>query len=104
MEGKNNTQQTLRNLCFYVNKTKETTRCVTLYVVSFIFSQDGHPIDDITWMRYRKNKNVLKVRNANHDDTGIYTCKGINGFGSSEARIEVIIVGEFLGGHIESLI
>ena len=56
--------------------------------------QDGHPIDDITWMRYRKNKNVLKVRNANHDDTGIYTCKGINGFGSSEARIEVIIVGE----------
>ena len=59
-----------------------------------IASQDGHPIDDITWMRYRKNKNVLKVRNANHDDTGIYTCKGINGFGSSEARIEVIIVGE----------
>ena len=67
-------------------------------------SQDGHPIDDITWMRYRKNKNVLKVRNANHDDTGIYTCKGINGFGSSEARIEVIIVGEFLGGPTKFLI
>ena len=59
-------------------------------------------------MRYRKNKNVLKVRNANRDDTGIYTCKGINGFGSSEARIEVIIVGEsfkvqILSGHVALL-
>ena len=57
--------------------------------------QDGHPIDDITWMRYRKKESALKVRHANEDDTGVYTCKGINGFGSAEARIEVIVVGEF---------
>ena len=57
--------------------------------------QDGHPIDDITWMRYRKKESALKVRHANEDDTGVYTCKGINGFGSAEARVEVIVVGEF---------
>ena len=56
--------------------------------------QDGHPIDDITWMRYRKKESGLKVRHANEDGTGVYTCKGINGFGSAEARIEVIVVGE----------
>ena len=56
--------------------------------------KDGVSIDDITWIRYKKNKNFLKVRNTNRDDTGIYTCKGINGFGSDEARLEVIIVGE----------
>ena len=59
--------------------------------------QDGHPIDDITWMRYRKKESALKVRHANEDDTGVYTCKGINGFGSAEARVEVIVVGEFTG-------
>ena len=56
--------------------------------------QDGFPIDDITWIRYRKNKNFLKIRNAEKGDTGIYNCKGINGFGSEEARIEVIIIGK----------
>ena len=46
-------------------------------------------------MRYRKKESGLKVRHANEDDTGVYTCKGINGFGSAEARVEVIVVGEY---------
>ena len=57
--------------------------------------QDGHPIDDITWPRYRQSKSFLRVRGgANRDDTGVYTCKAINGFGSEEARVELVVVGE----------
>ena len=56
--------------------------------------QDGVPIDDITWIRYRKSKSFLKVKSAQPSDTGVYSCKGINGFGTEDARIEVVIVGE----------
>jgi len=65
---------------------------------SFFFppTQDGAPIDDVTWTRYRKSSKSgsLKVRNANRDDTGVYSCKAVNGFGSAEARVELIVVGE----------
>ena len=29
------------------------------------------------------------------DDTGIYICKGTNGFGSEEIRIDLIVIGKF---------
>ena len=28
------------------------------------------------------------------DDTGIYICKGTNGFGSEEIRIDLIVIGK----------
>ncbi len=63
-------------------------------MVSLLLVQDGQVIDDVTWTRYRKSKNSLKIRHANLDDTGVYACKGVNGFGSVEAIVELIVVGE----------
>ena len=40
-------------------------------------------------------KRYLKIKNANEDDTGVFLCKGVNGFGSEVVRVELIIVGEF---------
>ena len=42
----------------------------------------------------RANKRYLKIKNVNEDDTGVFVCKGINGFGSDTVRVELIIVGE----------
>ena len=38
------------------------------------------------------------------EDTGIYTCKGTNGFGSEEIRIDLIVIGEFLNDYSKTFI
>ena len=61
----------------------------------FEWSKDGIPID-FRWERHfvsdRLHGKFLKIKHLNEDDTGIYTCKGINGFGSSEVRINLLVV------------
>jgi hypothetical protein len=51
-------------------------------------------ITDYTWERFRSDKKSLSIDNVELDDTGIYICKGTNGFGSSdEARTDLIVIG-----------
>ena len=56
--------------------------------------KDGEQVDEYTWQGYRIGKKSLKIRNANVDDTGVFVCKAINGFGSEQVRIELVVVGE----------
>ena len=58
----------------------------------FLF-QSGESID-FTWTRFKVNKKMLKIKSAELEDTGVYGCKGVNGFGSDAVRIELIIVGK----------
>ena len=55
--------------------------------------QGGEAID-FTWSRYKVTKKVLKIKSAELEDTGVFNCKGINGFGSDTVRIELIVVGK----------
>ena len=55
--------------------------------------KNGEKID-FMWDRHRTGGRSLKIKDVTEDDTGIFSCKGINGFGSVEVRIELIIVGE----------
>ena len=85
-------------------------------IVTFSW-QDGEVVD-YTWTRVKTNKNYLKVtekhyfcdyqflqfcilqlRGAKLEDTGIFYCRGVNGFGSVRVRVELIVTGEsrFLG-------
>jgi hypothetical protein len=57
------------------------------------WSKNGDKID-FTWDRHKAAKRYLKIKNVNEDDTGVFVCKGINGFGSETVRIELIIIGE----------
>ena len=57
------------------------------------WSKNGEIID-FMWERHKTGKKWLKIKNLSEDDTGIFTCKAINGFGSETVRIEVIVVGE----------
>ena len=49
---------------------------------------------DFMWERHITNpaKKWLKIKDVTQDDTGIYHCKGINGFGSEEVRVQLIVV------------
>ncbi len=56
------------------------------------WSKDGEKIDWMWDERFKTGRKSLKILNANEDDTGIYHCKGINGFGSESVRVELIVV------------
>ncbi len=49
---------------------------------------------DYSWIRIRTQKKSLKIRRAQEEDTGVYVCKGVNGFGNVEVRVDLIIIGE----------
>jgi len=64
---------------------------------------EGHPAPMVTWSkagenidygwtRFRANRRNLKIKDVNKDDTGVYKCKGINGFGKAEIKIQLIII------------
>ncbi len=57
------------------------------------WSKDGEKIDHM-WDRHKTGRKTLRIKNVNEDDTGVFTCKAINGFGSEEVRVELIIVGK----------
>ena len=67
---------------------------------------------DYTWTRVKTNKNYLKVkqtfqdkisnlqfclqlRGAKLEDTGVFYCRGVNGFGSVRVRVELIVTGDY---------
>ena len=63
----------------------------------YLVFQDGENIDSYTWPRHKSstNKKSLKIKSVEAMDSGVYTCKGINGFGSATVTFQVIIIGEY---------
>ncbi len=56
----------------------------------------NHKIIFISWrkvFRFRANNKMLKIRSVEAEDAGVYFCKGINGFGSAEVRIDLMVIG-----------
>jgi len=51
---------------------------------------------DYSWIRIRAQKKNLKIRRAQEEDTGLYICKGVNGFGNVEVRVDLIVIGGLL--------
>ena len=43
----------------------------------------------------------MKIRKVVEEDTGVYYCKGVNGFGNTQVRVDLIVIGE-LGLLFES--
>ncbi len=44
--------------------------------------------------RFRTNNKILKIRSVEAHDSGVYYCKGINGFGTAEVRIDLMVIGK----------
>ena len=43
----------------------------------------------------KTNKNYLKLRNVQKSDTGVFHCRGVNGFGSVQVEIRLVVAGGF---------
>ena len=37
---------------------------------------------------------MLRIRATEPEDSGVYYCKGINGFGTAEVRIDLMVIGK----------
>ncbi|KAK4026363.1 hypothetical protein OUZ56_015366 [Daphnia magna] len=50
--------------------------------------------DSVTagWERFKSTSHGLRIKEAILDDSGEYTCKGVNGFGSEQVTFEIVIV------------
>ena len=53
-------------------------------------------IEKYTWERYSLDKKSLQIKGVTYDDTGIFICKGTNGFGSNEVRIDLFVLGSIM--------
>ena len=43
----------------------------------------------------KTNKNYLKLKSVQKSDTGVFICRGVNGFGSVKVRVELVVTGGF---------
>ncbi len=54
--------------------------------------KDGDKILEYLWPRFKPNRRNLKIRDAQLSDSGVYLCRGVNGFGSVEIVINLIVI------------
>ena len=49
-----------------------------------------------TWHRFKTNRRFLKIKSVEIGDSGIFVCKGVNGFGSVSVQIQLVVRGTYL--------
>ncbi|XP_015909488.1 fibroblast growth factor receptor-like 1 isoform X2 [Parasteatoda tepidariorum] len=60
----------------------------------FEWYRDREPLDAFADERYRVLSNgVLKIKSVVPDDTGLYVCRAINGFGKTAVNVTLIVLG-----------
>ncbi|XP_076030096.1 fibroblast growth factor receptor-like 1 [Oratosquilla oratoria] len=57
----------------------------------FEWKKDNEPVDDM-WTRFVSRRHSLKIKGVVEADSGMYTCKGVNGFGQATATIQLIVL------------
>jgi len=55
------------------------------------WARNGEVIN-YAWTRFRTNKRHMKIKGVLKEDTGVYFCKAINGFGNVEIKVELIVI------------
>ena len=46
------------------------------------------------WERFRVSRKSLKIKGARREDSGVFVCKGVNGFGSQAVAINLVVKGK----------
>ena len=49
---------------------------------------------DYTFIRIRTKGRQLRIKKSQETDTGVFICKGVNGFGNVEVRVDLIVIGK----------
>ena len=55
--------------------------------------QDDLLVGASTWHRFKTNRRFLKIKSVEIGDSGIFVCKGVNGFGSVSVQIQLVVRG-----------
>ncbi|XP_065556342.1 fibroblast growth factor receptor-like 1 isoform X1 [Artemia franciscana] len=55
------------------------------------WKKDGESIT-IGWDRYRTSNQILRIKEASQEDSGLFECIGVNGFGSETVNFNVIVL------------
>ena len=58
------------------------------------WEKDGEEID-YSWERIMTEGNYLAIKKVQSSDTGVYICRGVNGFGTEKAKLELVVAGKF---------
>ncbi len=56
--------------------------------------QDDRLIGSHAYDRFRSTRRVLKIRGVRTGDSGVFVCKGVNGFGSEQVELNLVVRGE----------
>lgn len=66
----------------------------------FEWSKDNEYIMTFGGQRLRKLANgSLRIKETSFDDTGVYKCRAVNGFGSVEFNITLLIIGKLKSNY-----
>ena len=74
-------------------QVKEHTNTTLDISLLFKIFQDDHMIQH-SWERFRVNRRYLKIREVKMSDSGVFVCKGVNGFGSESVPINLVVRGK----------
>jgi len=56
------------------------------------WTKDGEAVH-LGWERYRVHGGVLRIRDVNVDDSGVFVCHATNGFGTIDVKFLVYVYG-----------
>ncbi|GIY91796.1 fibroblast growth factor receptor-like 1 [Caerostris extrusa] len=60
----------------------------------FEWYRDREPLDAFADERYRVQSNgILKIKSVVPEDTGLYVCRAVNGFGKADVNVTLIVLG-----------
>ena len=62
------------------------------YPTPMVTWSKGNDVINYAWSRFRTNKRHMKIKGVVKEDTGVYFCKAINGFGNVEIKVELIVI------------
>ena len=66
------------------------------YIYIFLFNtQDDLLVGASTWHRFKTNRRFLKIKSVDIGDSGVFVCKGVNGFGSVSVQIQLVVRGKY---------
>ncbi|GFQ79738.1 fibroblast growth factor receptor-like 1 [Trichonephila clavata] len=62
----------------------------------FEWYRDREPLDAFADERYRIQSNgILKIKSVVPEDTGLYVCRAVNGFGKADVNVTLIVLGMY---------
>lgn len=67
----------------------------------FQWLRDREPLGTFSDDRYRMQGNgALKIKSVVPEDTGLYVCRAVNGFGKAHVNVTLIVLSKFLSVHL----